>query len=203
MENEHLIYQDDDLAEKSNKRFRFSAKAIFLTYPKCNLTRQCVGEYLDKLGAATYLVAIETHKDGSPHIHAFATFHNRYNSTDPRAFDINGFHPHIRSPRNKRDVINYCLKHDREPLLFRIEPNKKTWKEIRLEASTATEYLSVVEENYPREAALFWDKLTSYANSRFQKNILYESRHADFVIPESIEKWRLGNLEHVKKNIIK
>lgn len=36
----------------------------------------------------TYIVARESHEDGSPHIHAYLELDNKINVTNPRTFDL-------------------------------------------------------------------------------------------------------------------
>lgn len=180
------------------KRFRFSAKNIFLTYPQCPLPRERIADVLGEIGATAWVISVEHHEGGSPHLHALAKFANTFRTQDERKFDIDGYHPNIQSAKSFKHVLAYITKEDASPLYKGIDPIKKSWASIRTQATTPEEYLSLVETNFPREAALFWDRLQSYANARYNSKPPRESLYNDFTLPTSIEWWKFANYDHVK-----
>lgn len=95
-------------------RFKFNAKRIFLTYPKCTLSKDRVLELLqEKYPIKTYCIALEAHEDGSPHIHAVLFFDRKVHRDNERAFDIEGFHPNIQTIKNASDqsrILKYVKK---------------------------------------------------------------------------------------------
>lgn len=100
--------------------FRIDIKNVGLTYPQCNLSRQRVLECLRVLGGDKYqgaAVAQEHHKDGSLHIHAYLRLHTKRSFRDPRAFDIDGFHPNIQGVRHARKWLAYIRKEDTDALM--------------------------------------------------------------------------------------
>ena len=57
-----------------------------------------------------YVVAQETHQDGSPHIHAFLKLERKINKRTADFADVLGFHPNITAPRSIKAVITYVEK---------------------------------------------------------------------------------------------
>nr|WAE42184.1 MAG: replication associated protein [Cressdnaviricota sp.] len=105
------------------KKFRLSAKRIFLTYPRCDLTKEQVLEFLKTKGLIVcYYIAVEEHKtityddwhvDGLPigtHLHIAVQFATKINTTDQRFFDTKGFHPNVQSTRSWHNVVSYVIK---------------------------------------------------------------------------------------------
>lgn len=94
--------------------FKFNAKQLFLTYPQCTLSKEFVLEKLQQITAIkTYTIAQEAHADGTPHVHALILFEKRYHTTSSRAFDIEGFHPNVKSLKTTSDfkrVHDYVCK---------------------------------------------------------------------------------------------
>lgn len=92
--------------EKSTKnKFRCQGTAFLLTYPKCTLSKEEVLQDLQNLlQVKTYTIASELHADGSPHIHAVLQLGARLNTTNPRYFDVRGFHPNIKKLSFGRDI---------------------------------------------------------------------------------------------------
>lgn len=91
--------------------FRFNAATIFLTYPQCNLTREALLEQLQAIfEIKDYVIAQETHQDGSPHLHAFLKFERKINKRTADFADVLGFHPNITAPRSIKAVITYVEK---------------------------------------------------------------------------------------------
>lgn len=179
-------------------RFRFSAKQVFLTYAQCGeLTKEDVLYAIDcQAQVAKYCLGEEVHKDEGRHIHAYFEFKRKVDTRQPDFFDVNNgevqYHPNIkhisRGKANTDKVLDYIQKEDLTPLT-NIEPTL-TWSEIRDEAKTKEEYLSMVEKYYPRDAALAWDRLESYAEKRYNKedpNTLdaFEA-HEGWVCPEDL-----------------
>lgn len=95
--------------------FRIDLKNVGLTYPQCDLTRERVLECLRILGGDKYqacIVAQENHADGNKHIHAYLRLSAKRCFRDPRAFDIDGYHPNIQGLRHARKWVQYIRKED-------------------------------------------------------------------------------------------
>lgn len=93
---------------------RFQSKKYLLTYPQCTLTKEEVSKVLhDQFEVEAFTIARELHQDGTPHIHAVIVLSSSPNTTNCRLFDINGFHPNIKTLKTKSDVdraSKYCQK---------------------------------------------------------------------------------------------
>lgn len=80
--------------KSESKNFRLSAKMLFLTYPKCDLSLNEVYNYLNSLmekkGIALqgHLIARELHEDGFPHIHAYLELSKKFDSKSSNCLDI-------------------------------------------------------------------------------------------------------------------
>lgn len=100
--------------ENKEKGFRFCAARVFLTYPKCNLEKEELVEFLrTKCKAERWIVAREKHLDGSLHLHAFAFLEKELDTRDVRFFDLKDHHPNIKNGEMKRDwkkAVYYCMK---------------------------------------------------------------------------------------------
>lgn len=92
--------------------FRFCAKKIFLTYPRCTLSpERLVSELQEACGVLKeYWVAQERHVDGEPHLHAVLVFDKVVDTRNAHFFDVAGFHPNVQRIRNLRWTIAYVCK---------------------------------------------------------------------------------------------
>lgn len=117
------LVQATELVDSSKGAFRFSARNVFLTYPRCLLTKDTLvmglKGFIDKKGLkiSFLCVAQESHKDGTPHFHVMVCFadNKKFDTRNPRVFDIEGYHPNIRSVRSLQAVRDYLLKEDPSP----------------------------------------------------------------------------------------
>lgn len=86
------------------------AKGWFLTYPKCDLTKEQLLEELQKTGKVSeWVVAQEKHKDGEPHLHAFIKYEKKvyFGATK---WDVLGFHGNYQVAKSWKAVRAYCEK---------------------------------------------------------------------------------------------
>ncbi|QCB65753.1 replication-associated protein [Tomato chlorotic leaf curl virus] len=101
--------------------FRLAAKNIFLTYPKCDITKDEALQMLQTLPWSvvkpTYIrVAREDHADGNPHLHCLVQLSGKSNIKDARFFDLTHprrsttFHPNIQAAKDTNAVKNYITK---------------------------------------------------------------------------------------------
>lgn len=178
--------------------FRFNAKKVFLTYAQCDdLTKEDVYHTISELyPVEVYALGEETHQDGGRHIHAYFEFKHKLDKRDQTCFDVNNgtkqYHPNIenvqRGRANVDRIFTYLSKEDPNPLT-NFEP-KLTWAEIKEKAESAEEYLNLVEHHYPRDAALAWDRLKSYAEARYNRtdpNTITDFQpHEGWVCPEEL-----------------
>lgn len=121
--------------------FRLRGKNLFLTYPKCDLLPDLALSFLQTVvslnGMKSYIVAQESHKDGSSHLHCFLVLEEPFDSTSPRCLDLPGengavFHGNYRIARDQGKVAKYCTKEGN--YLTNLTPGELT----KLQAKTAT-----------------------------------------------------------------
>jgi len=142
----------------SGKKFRIQAKRFFLTYSKCSLSRETLKDLLLGLFAGpqivAYMVAQEHHLDGELHLHAFLELTTRFETRDPRFFDLwdptipdKVYHPKVEACRSRISTIAYLTKEDQEPLSSGISDDDlmkaEAWRCSRSKNSqtpTMTEY---------------------------------------------------------------
>jgi len=180
--------------------WRFNSQTVFLTYPQAHtLSKEVIERFFKEHLATEYIIAKEQHQDGSPHYHAYARFPSKKNTTNQHFFDLNGCHPNIQSPRQRKSVIAYISKSDPEPIRYGMEPPRRGYGDIARTASSASNYMQLVAENYPRDVALNHDRLLSYSITLFRKEEPpYEDPGREFSLPLELIDWKLENLTQVR-----
>lgn len=106
--------------KKKPGKFRIHAKSLFLTYPRCQMSKEQIMEGLLSFPKQILwaMVVQENHQDGTPHIHVALSFLKKEDITTPRDLDmIGGKHGNYQGIRNVTAVIQYIGKHDKEPLV--------------------------------------------------------------------------------------
>lgn len=95
---------------------KVQALGFFLTYPQCPLEPHDVLESLRKCSPSEikdYIVAVELHKDGNRHIHAFIRYERRVTwSATLWDITVNGklYHGNYQQAKSWTAVIKYCCK---------------------------------------------------------------------------------------------
>lgn len=96
------------------EKFNFNASRVFLTYPQCPLSKETLLEFIKTIKEpTTYVIGQESHKDGTPHLHAFFSFDSKIHTTSTRFFDHQGYHPNIKkvpSAEARKNFIKYVKK---------------------------------------------------------------------------------------------
>lgn len=99
------------------EKFRFSAKNVFLTYPKLRISPERFLELFkhdhDYIGK--WLISAERHADGTYHIHAYFHFTKKVDTRSARYFDFEFndriYHPNIKKiTKNVNKVYAYIMK---------------------------------------------------------------------------------------------
>lgn len=95
-----------------HEAFRFNSQQLFATYPHCHLNHNQVLDCFKALGhpILRYVIAIEKHQDGSPHVHAYIKFESKLDIRDSSYFDIVKCHGNYQGVRSAKNVIEYCVK---------------------------------------------------------------------------------------------
>ena len=101
----------------SNKRFRISAKNLFLTYSQVHEELTCeevLCQLKLKVHVNHYLIAREHHKKEGVHIHVLLELHSKCDTRDSSYLDITYkgkvFHGNYQRVRNKQKVQQYIVK---------------------------------------------------------------------------------------------
>lgn len=113
----------------TDKEFRFNAKSVWLTYPKCPLDPERFLEYLDEKVRCEISMCFakqEKHQDGSMHIHAFITFQRKVNWMGAQIFDLHegtqNYHFHKGKTTRTRAIQGaweYLCKDGLEPMVLK------------------------------------------------------------------------------------
>ena len=91
--------------EPTTTKYRLQAKQVFLTYPKCEATKEELADHLGSLRETTRLVvAEEKHADGTPHLHAYVNYVKKLDTTNPRFFDYKDNHPNVQKAQSPQAV---------------------------------------------------------------------------------------------------
>ena len=89
---------------------RIQAKGWFLTYPKCNLTKEAALSALEDTGRLKeYVIAQEDHKDGTPHLHAFVKYDRKVYWKEHK-WDIGNHHGNYQAAKSWKAAERYCKK---------------------------------------------------------------------------------------------
>lgn len=98
------------------KAMRLQGKNFFLTYPRCELSREDLAESLKTKTEVDYLlIARELHADGYPHLHALLTAKTKLRVSNATFFDCHNYHGNYQTARKTDDVREYLLKADLTP----------------------------------------------------------------------------------------
>nr|BAS69604.1 replicase protein [Jatropha leaf curl virus] len=198
--------------------FSVSAKNIFLTYPKCPLSKETVLDLLRNISCPSdklfIRVAQEKHEDGSLHIHALIQFKGKARFRNARHFDLihphssSQFHANIQGARSSSDVKSYIEK-DGDYIdwgFFQIDGRsarggQQTANDAAAEAlnsGSADAALAIIREKMPR------DYIFQYHNLKSNLERIFTPHRVDYVspyplssfdrVPEELEIWASENV---------
>lgn len=116
--NKKLINKEN-VTEKV-KKFRLQSKNFFLTYPRCDVSKDDALTQLKHLLPDMKYCAIakELHQDGTPHLHILLTLPKKKEIKNQTFFDLGTYHGNYQSARDNEDVRAYIFKSDTNPLEF-------------------------------------------------------------------------------------
>lgn len=136
---------------------RLQVKHVLLTYAQCGeLDPFKIVDHLGDLGAEC-IVGRENHADGGVHLHCFATFEEKFRTSNDRWADVDGCHPNAQPCKTTPEkMYDYAIKDgdvvagglERPSGVRDGEPASK-WGLI-LNASTRDEFFALVKELDPR-----------------------------------------------------
>ncbi|AYQ58880.1 replication initiation protein [Bitter gourd yellow mosaic virus] len=187
------------------KKFLVSAKNVFLTFPKCPLSKDTMLELLKNIECPSdklfIRVAQERHQDGSLHIHALLQFKGKAQFRNPRHFDVTHpncsatFHPNFQGAKSSSDVKSYIEK-DGDYIdwgVFQIDGRsarggQQTAHDAAAEAlnsGSVEDALAILREKLPK------DFLFQYHNLKANLERIFSTPLEPFVSPYSLNSFDL------------
>jgi len=184
------------MPSQPTQNFRFSAKNIFLTYPRCDVDKEDALAHFNQLfpdNEFKYTISREQHQDGGYHLHVLLSFSNKLNIRNASHFDLSGFHPNIQPVRSLRNVDKYTKK-DKD-YISTIEDAPAGWADA-VAATSRESFLQACKEASKRDWILQQDRIISYANTYFPEPTptvtLYD--HDSFRPTQDMIDWAVNNL---------
>jgi hypothetical protein len=116
--------------------FRICARTLFVTYSRCNVSRQQMFNFFVSLdtqrNTATFIcVAQEYHQDRTPHLHVLAIYPFAMDSSNCRFLDYDDgneiFHPNIATCKRSYNVYRYITKTGLENCICRGTPPQESF----------------------------------------------------------------------------
>lgn len=174
--------------------FRFAAKYGLLTYAQSDgLDPFGIVNLLAELGAEC-IVGKESHADGGTHYHAFFMFARKFQSRNPRVFDVDGHHPNIlRGRKTPEQMYDYATK-DGDVVAGGLQrPTEQVsskndsddfWRCV-FDAETREETFRVAQESSVSLLGRYFFQVRAIAEGKALQSPL------DYVSPPELE-WELG-----------
>lgn len=181
---------EDGIVPVTESTFRVRSKHLFLTWPRSDgIGRPQIANLLQELGATGWVISTERHSDDGIHHHALVGWNRVFDCTNARTFDVGGCHANIARVRNLRAAYNYARKDGDFDDTLLLGEGRGPFAEA-CGASSAAEFLDILEKKRPRDFVLYHDRLTSFANKRFKPEPEeHQPVHTDFVLPEDLASW--------------
>lgn len=152
--------------------FQLNARHVFLTYPRCDITKENLLQFLTQLfPEAGILVGHELHADEGHHLHALISNPIPIRLKGDNAmhhFDYLQNHPNIQSARNLKKVFDYVSKCGDTVLAGEITLRKKKWDTILEETLSTTEFMDAIKEISPRDYILNHERLQYFTQQHFK-----------------------------------
>ncbi|KAK6335333.1 hypothetical protein TWF696_009922 [Orbilia brochopaga] len=157
--------------KKGKGEFRFQGRTVFLTWD--HVTRLSDDEFhteVKKFDFSRYKLVREFHADGDPHFHCLAILQKKIDITNPRHYDIKGYHADIRPVRDFEKSNKYLSKEGstfiggEEDLCSKKEQTKRLWAE-GWALQTSTERLAHIQQHFPKEGIVHFTNISKWASS--------------------------------------
>jgi len=116
MENQELKLREElrVITPKRKHAFRLQGKNFFLTYPKCEKSKEQAEAFIRaKVDYAYICIAQELHLDGTPHIHILVCLKEKKQISSETYWDIGLDHGNYQVARDSDDVLAYVRKSDK------------------------------------------------------------------------------------------
>lgn len=194
--------------------FRFSAKYGLFTYAQCaDLDPFGVVDHFASLRAEC-IVGRESHADGGIHLHAFAMWERRFETTSARKFDVSGCHPNIQAgygtpekgwdyATKDGDVVGGGLE---RPSGNSMDKSSSKWSEIVL-AESAEDFWRLCREMDPRSLCCNFTSLQKFVEWNYRTDPAEYANPAgiqyDLSRSPRLDDWRRVNLDvHLEGKLI-
>ncbi|AQS23366.1 Rep [Desmodium mottle virus] len=199
--------------------FCVKAKNIFLTYPRCALTKEETLSQLQNIHCSSnkkfIKIARELHEDGEPHLHVLIQFEGKCQITNQKHFDLvspvrsTHYHPNIQGAKSSSDVKKYIDK-DGDTLdwgTFQIDgrsarggcQNANDTCANALNAGSAEAALAIIKEQLPKDYIFQYHNLMGNLERIFTpKTAIYKSPFTveQFNnVPEVLTRWAAENVK--------
>lgn len=178
----------------------FHAKQFFLTYPRCEATKEVLRDFLVlECGGEDWIIAREAHEDGAHHLHAYLRYPRAKRVRDPNYFDLTDgdhtYHPNIQTVRSPAACQKYVSKDGDYISNIPVGHVKLSWGEIIKNSSGEEEFLATLEENYPRDVVLNLERARGFARYKWPKVQEQEPIQYDrFIVPDDLQAWYEDNV---------
>lgn len=180
--------------------FRLQARHIFLTYPRCDLSKEALLSFFEQKFLPEYpfdyVIAQEKHEDGGLHLHAVVSFKKKRDIRRPDYFDVSGQHPNMQACRDFKKSREYCRK-DGDYIERLDTPELSSWSAIVSESDSKEAFLKRCCEERTRDYVLSLERLEYFANKHYRPDVAkYQGRPLDsFNVPVALDDWVSGNLQ--------
>lgn len=190
---------------KEKGEFRFKRKKFFLTYPRCDVSKEDMLHFLEEFGEIEkFIIAREIHKEELKpgdyptkyHLHCYLVYKKELTSRNPSYFDythpetMKVFHPNIDCPRSDYAVSRYCTKDgDWISNFFECDPFSVAIEHAK--QSNVSEGINELIRKRPRDMLIYGSTiksaLESYAPKKSKLTIKYKPE--DFDIYPEMKLW--------------
>lgn len=122
IKEENNVHQQAKPVRKN--KFRLSTKSVFLTYPKCKMTKEKAMSQLKSKKEPSYIcVSHEKHEDNTDHLHALIQYAEKMTTYNSNYFDLEdeedaiAYHGNYQGAKDVRHVEDY-IKKDKDFIEF-------------------------------------------------------------------------------------
>lgn len=156
-------------------RFHFQRRYALFTYSQCgDLDPFLVSDLFSSLGAEC-IIGREPHADEGFHLHAFVDFGVKYRTRNARQFDVEGYHPNVRSCfKTPEKMYDYATKTGNivaggleRPDGSGLPQSSDPWPEIIM-AENRDEFFELCAAMAPRSLVCSFTSLRAYADWKYR-----------------------------------
>ena len=166
-----FLLQDNQPIPTQGNTFRFNAKWCFLTYASCAIDQnELLQHFVTTENTLSFArVALESHQDGTPHLHVLLGFLRKRDIRNVKHFDHEGYHPNIQPVRCVKNVLEYISKDGRYVDYGVVPGTEGIWSRI-CNATDELSFWNLAEELDPKSFVINHEKLEYFCQKRFRSN---------------------------------